>query len=166
MSTKGIANMNECKQPLSLSSHSKNEIELSRIVKELIDSTNVTDRERIDKFMDQLGSLFLQNNQENILPTLCSESQLEKAYDLVELEYIPSIRDLLIKSFEYNEWDLVCIKRTNVEVFNSIIKDFLELEVDTEYIDDMIRSKSKVEGGAADKIKDNMPKSHWWWDAH
>lgn len=118
-------------------------------------------------FMSSMGKLFLLYYQFHLneAHTLAREDKaiLEQAFPFIS-NYGIKLENFLMGTFEdFDEWDRVCIQRTNIEAVNAMFGEMIG-SIDVEDIEDcMQQRKSDASISSSNQVPPNTPKSHWWW---
>lgn len=150
--------------------HASHEKELIAIIRKLDGITQVSECGARDlifyHFMPALRKLYLSYYQWHLnKKPLDQEAQeiLRQATVHFWL-YGIDLENFLMGTFEdFNEWDRVCIQRTNIEAFNAMFQEIVSIDI--EDIEDQMqrRKQTGVTLSSADLIPQNTPRSHWWW---
>lgn len=128
---------------------------------------NEDKQERIETFMDSVGSLFLEHFQD-YLPEAKQgshsfQSILQEAAPWLRKCYLLKLENLLLGTFEgYGEWNKACRQRTNIEAFNTMFHD-VALPLDLSDVESYMQQKKELENIDPKDRPSRIPTSHWWW---
>lgn len=122
--------------------------------------------ELIYGFMSSIGKLYLVYFQDHLddAHALARDHQetLEKAIPLFR-SYGIKLENFLMGIFEgFDEWEVVCYKRTNIEAFNAMFGEVTR-PIDIEDIEDCMQQRKNNDSITPCAAPPHVPKSHWWW---
>ena len=149
--------------------HASYEEELVATIRKLNEINQVSKSHANDliiDFMSTIGKLYLSYYQWNLNKT----QSLDKGLQEILKQAVPFFRlygikleNFLMGTFEdFNEWDNACIERTNIEAFNAMFHEIVNIDVE-DIEDCMQQRKDDVSISSPNLIPPNKPKSHWWW---
>jgi hypothetical protein len=114
-----------------------------------------------------VGETELMNSPE--LRAFLDETAPELMEEHIVLHFYPGnlVREFL-GTWEYNEWEKLCQRRSAFQFFMDIYREtelalFIQ-EIETDYLDEEMRDWGNHEGFlASSAIDPRTPRSHWWW---
>lgn len=120
----------------------------------------------VKRFMKAIGHLYLDYYQFHLAESkACAylyRSILEKSID-PGLSYISKLEHRLRSADAMDEpWEEACRGRTNIEAFNSMFGDSVEI-LDPELIESYMQDRKGTVYMEDECIPKNAPASHWWW---
>jgi hypothetical protein len=144
--------------------------DLIELIKSIQGWEKMTEKEQrvpVKKFMSALGHLFLDYFQFHLdeanACALQYRSLLNYSVDPIT-SYIINLWHSLSGAGEYDDpWETACWGRTNIEAFNTMFKQALDLPLDPEGIDVYMKDRKGTVSLPWELIPKNAPHSHWWW---
>lgn len=122
-------------------------------------------RIQLAHFMRAIGKLFLNYFHEDLEAAQQCAKGNKKTLESIHLlaqEYVIDLESKTHGGFEheYEEWEYICSRRTNIEAFNAMFGNVIEPLNIIELEESMQDAR---EMGCVSEIPQNVPKSHWWW---
>lgn len=120
----------------------------------------------VKKFMGAIGRLYLDYYQFHLDESKDIahkyKSILDNSTDSV-FNYISKLEYILRSADEMDDpWEKACIGRTNIEAFNAMFGDSIEI-LDSGRIEKYMQERKGTAFLSNNLIPKNVPSSHWWW---
>ena len=119
-------------------------------------------------FMDDLGKLYLDYFQFHIDEVMSCvadyKDQLSFLIPMINKYYIGSKWRLITLHHRYcDSWHIACNVQTNVEAFKEVFREISQTIDDSALIDHLNFMRGRF-FSVPDKVPENIPKGHWWWN--